>query len=381
MNFLEKYKKQDVRVQIMRILACLIVIGCHVRLKPFHTGSLSKSILLVHGFMDDGVAIFFCITGFFLFQARSFKKLAQKTVFSVVIPALAIMFFSLLLLDWVKGQETFVSCILNFQFQPKAFLISILQLAPEKVELCGHLWYVKSHIEIVAAFPVLRLVANKNGGKTSRNALIWILALSGISLILSDLRSIYSPIGHINAIFVFSVPIFFILLGYILYKNKEKFKEKLVLRMGFLFGLVSITILRFVLLYYLLQKNSGNTHLSFWNSAFGGIFTVCFIGFFLTFPERKGKLAAIINFIASKTFTIYLMHVLIYTKLETSGIKDRIYQFSLRLKVPILSVVGYTIAYVILIFGVGLVISILLSLIKTVFFKLIAKIKLSRFAC
>ena len=63
---LKKYEKMDYRVQLMRIVACFMVIGCHVRLEPVINGGLDKELLLLHGFFDDGVAVFFTIMGFFL---------------------------------------------------------------------------------------------------------------------------------------------------------------------------------------------------------------------------------------------------------------------------------------------------------------------------
>lgn len=81
-DYLIKYSKQDTRVQLIRIMACMMVIGCHIRLSYITSdGLIDKSILFISGFFDDGVAIFFLIMGFLLFKNESVGKLLRK-VFS-----------------------------------------------------------------------------------------------------------------------------------------------------------------------------------------------------------------------------------------------------------------------------------------------------------
>lgn len=83
-DYLVKYSKQDTRVQLIRIFACMMVIGCHIRLSAITTdGLVDKSILFISGFFDDGVAIFFLIMGFFLFKNENVGKLLKKVFFQL----------------------------------------------------------------------------------------------------------------------------------------------------------------------------------------------------------------------------------------------------------------------------------------------------------
>ena len=60
--------KRDPGVEFMRILACLMVIGIHTALYAQVDGSWIFSRVFFNCIVADGVAVFFMITGFFLFQ-------------------------------------------------------------------------------------------------------------------------------------------------------------------------------------------------------------------------------------------------------------------------------------------------------------------------
>lgn len=100
-----KYVSFDVNVSLMRIIACMIVIGCHIRLPVINNNIVDKSRLFIDGFFDDGVAIFFCITGFFIFNNINYKKLWKKIITNILIPAFLTECVSAMLGGYLAGSN------------------------------------------------------------------------------------------------------------------------------------------------------------------------------------------------------------------------------------------------------------------------------------
>ena len=71
--------KRNPSIELSRLLACLIVIGVHTSLSATITEhSWDASRLFFNCLLADGVAIFFMITGAFLFN-NNYDKLLRKT--------------------------------------------------------------------------------------------------------------------------------------------------------------------------------------------------------------------------------------------------------------------------------------------------------------
>ncbi len=64
----EKVNKRDVSVDLIRVVACFIVILTHLCLQVLNQcfNRIDWSRLLEKSFLTDGVPLFFMITGFFL---------------------------------------------------------------------------------------------------------------------------------------------------------------------------------------------------------------------------------------------------------------------------------------------------------------------------
>lgn len=113
-------RKRDVGVEFFRIIACVIVIGTHVKLQdlpallPLHQIDVSKTI--IGGFFGEGVTIFFLIMGFFFFNNSSFKQLLFKIIKSIIIPALFYIYVAQILSRWVCGESNLVQSIIHLGF-------------------------------------------------------------------------------------------------------------------------------------------------------------------------------------------------------------------------------------------------------------------------
>ena len=57
--------KKDSSTEFLRLIACLIVIGVHVKLGNIIDGRIIFSHIYISCLLSDGVAVFWLITGFF----------------------------------------------------------------------------------------------------------------------------------------------------------------------------------------------------------------------------------------------------------------------------------------------------------------------------
>lgn len=361
---LQKYGKYDYRVQLMRIFACFIVIGCHVRMEPVINGALDKELLLIHGFFDDGVAIFFMIIGFFLPVVREpFRKSTGKTFARILIPVLLLK-----LSIPVLGGPLLHAVPSPEGLSPAEILGQFLTLNFLEGSYCTHLWYITSYLRIIILFPLLKLLTLDH--PLSQKTCRWILALNITGMLVTDLQVLFpSPFGAIGTFTVFDAPVTYVILGYLLYKNQRSLQSNRKYRFLFPAGMIGINVLRFLLQCVLFRESFENNHFYFWNTTVSLLFSVCFVCFFLTFPpELPFSGAKIINYIGTKTYFIYLIHIVMYTHLDYRyEIKSRIYRITIGAAPNLFTKLEYDLLYPALVFLCCLSATILIDCVKLPF--------------
>ena len=67
--------KRNPSVELMRIFACLVVVGVHTCLSAVSGDSVDKGRLFISCLLADGVAVFWIIMGFFFSAGAIIKKL------------------------------------------------------------------------------------------------------------------------------------------------------------------------------------------------------------------------------------------------------------------------------------------------------------------
>ena len=91
---MNKYKTRDYSVELFRLFGSFIVIGVHTCLPVFQNNALYLNRLFMACCFADGVAMFWMITGFFLYSESSYGKLLRKLRDRTIIPMLCYgMFF------------------------------------------------------------------------------------------------------------------------------------------------------------------------------------------------------------------------------------------------------------------------------------------------
>ena len=347
-----------------------MVIGCHIRLSAITTdGLVDKSILFISGFFDDGVAIFFLIMGFFLFKNENVGKLLKKVFFSIIIPALVVRIISEVFWGYITNQRTILDCITNIQFNWSVFVENLLSFQLTGSDGSGHLWYIHDYLKIVIMFPVLKLLCTE-GKTTVAKARIWVIAICAIDIILNDIQQIWTlPWGTINPFSIFDVPVFLCLVGYMIWSNKEHIQGNKVVRSVCLVACLVVNIIRYVLQLKLYSSNINNNYFFYWNTSIGCLFAVCFACFFLTFLDKR---VSILNWIGSKTFFIYLIHVMVYMYMNSIGVRNKIYEMTAQWN-DLWGELAYDVIYTLLIFiaclAIATVIDLLSNMVKKIWEK------------
>ena len=361
---LQKYGKYDYRVQLMRIAACFIVIGCHVRMEPVIGGGLDKELLLIHGFFDDGVAVFFLIIGFFLPAVREpFWKSTGKTFVRILIPVLLLKFMIPIL-----GGSFFHLIPPPEGLSPMEILGQFLTLNFLEGSYCPHLWYITSYLRIVIMLPLLKLLTLDH--PLSRKACRWILLINIIAMCVTDIQVMFpSRFGAFGNVMIFDVSVTYVILGYVLYKNQHTLQNNRIYRLLFPAGMIGVNILRFVLQCFLFRESFENTYFYFWNTTIALVFSICFAGFFLTFPgDVSSSFTRIISYIGTKTYFIYLIHIVMYTHLDYCyDIRSRIYRITIGAAPNLFTKLGYDLLYPALVFLCCLSLAIVIDCLKIPF--------------
>lgn len=108
-------KKRDSSIDLIRIVACIIVIAVHLSLRVLNQAynRIDWSRLLEKCFLTDGVPLFLMITGFFLANGRSYKKIWKNTFIRILLPSVIYVIFSQVFYMFIINKESILWCIQN----------------------------------------------------------------------------------------------------------------------------------------------------------------------------------------------------------------------------------------------------------------------------
>ena len=166
MNFLDKKlnelheKKKYPSIELLRIIGCISVIGTHVKINiKKKKGYLPKFLIIFNGcFCADGVAIFWCIMGFFLFNKIPYKKRLKLLFKKIFIPIIFTTFFYFYFQRYNFKKIEFISYLKK---KSKNDYLNLLykSLCFESFE-AYHLWFCYVYILIVLLYPSFEVLNN-----------------------------------------------------------------------------------------------------------------------------------------------------------------------------------------------------------------------------
>lgn len=368
--------KRDASIELIRIVACMIVVLLHLSLNVFdeHHAQVDWSRLFEKCFLSEGVPLFYLIFGFFLCNGRSYKKIWKSTLKRVVIPVLIFVIFAQIFFMFILNKQPLSWCFKNafINLNIQGICRTILTGDVTHINsLCAHLWYIISYLKIVLWVPVLWLICKEDTNpKLARRMII---GFGILAMIIKDIQrfAVLPVVGKINEFSMLDLDILYVLLGYELFVHKDKIKnnKKLCILSGLAF--VAINVIRYKIeMNYMVLNNffeiTGRETFADWRyTSLSFISATSLFMFLYSFDIKGEKISKVINWIADKTFGIYLIHYLLLAKIDLYKF-DAIGNFVYEL---IYLAVG-----LVVIFTASLLIVCLLRVIKNLFFKACKKI-------
>ena len=221
---------------------------------------------------------------------------------------------------FLVNQETFINCVKNFGIDNvTTILSSILHGEVHKtVPVAAHLWYIYAYIQIILVFPLLQILCKDEKQNNLARRILIILAI--LNIFAKDFQKFWI-IPNIGALEVFSIldpKLLMVLIGYEMFKIKDKIKNnRKYTLIGFL-SFVLINILRYKaeMEYMIINSLVKESAFITWDSMFGIISTISLFVCIYSIDIKNVVLNKIIPFLSSMTFGIYLIHFLIIAKID-----------------------------------------------------------------
>ena len=320
-------KTRDSSVDLIRIIACLMVISTHMSLQVLNQAynRIDWSRLLEKSFLADGVPLFLMITGFFLANGRSYKKIWKSTAIKVILPSLIYILFTQVFYMFIINKESFVWCIQNIvnNINPVLILKGIVTGNMATINgLCEHLWYVLTYMKIIIWIPLLWLIC-----KEEKNSILARRIAIGTGLlgaVITDIQR-FAQLPEIGILKVFNIvdrSILYVLLGYELFVHKDKLKgnKKVFLLSNIVFMFINFIRYKIEVQYMVINSFTDivgrETFIGWKDTCISIISGISMFMAIYSLQINNEKLNKIITWIADKTFGIYLIHYLIIAKVD-----------------------------------------------------------------
>lgn len=351
----EMNMKKDPAVELARIFGCLLVVGVHCWINNFGVAIQSKSGTYIACIFADGVAVFWIISGFFMYKNYSYKQTLKRTVKSIVIPMLllsAVMFF--VLNNYLNGNGWHF--ILHSKDDYKWILNSLL-IWTNPVDRLGHFWYLYVYILLMLCSPVIAAFIKYLEEDTKREKIF--LVLTFLLLVWNDLSN--NQMGRFeHHAFAGAFPAAIeSVWGYLLYKYRDRLRKRryIFISVGAFLGLNVLRMAIQLGRYHRIQDTA--TYILYWFSSIGLLCAICVIVFsFAAIHSRKATVVnRVICWLASYTFSIYLLHPVVNSFLDMYEVRSRLSEALLKFHI---GGVGKEILYMICI--IFIVVSICLAI-------------------
>mgnify|MGYP000251421023 FL=1 len=347
--------KKDPAVELARIFGCLLVVGVHCWINNFGVAIQSKSGTYIACIFADGVAVFWIISGFFMYKNYSYKQTLKRTIKSIIIPMLllsAAMFF--VLNNYLNGNGWHF--ILHSKDDYKWILNSLL-IWTNPVDRLGHFWYLYVYILLMLCSPVIAAFIKYLEEDTKREKMF--LVLTFLLLVWNDLSN--NQMGRFeHHAFAGAFPAAIeSVWGYLLYKYRDRLRKRryIFISVGAFLGLNVLRMAIQLGRYHRIQDTA--TYILYWFSSIGLLCAICVIVFsFAAIHSRKATVVnRVICWLASYTFSIYLLHPVVNSFLDMYEVRSRLSEALLKFHI---GGVGKEILYMICI--IFIVVSICLAI-------------------
>ena len=343
----EVKSKRNIKIEIIRLIACMAVIWYHIRELPWKSnGELSETAVFFECVCTICVMTFFLITGFFIYNKKGpiisdWISLIKKFLSQVFVLFIIVSIFTIVFHEFLISRQSFIYCIQNISINNifTTLFNSLRYFTANYLPgTAAHLWYIFSYAIIIIAYPITRYVMTK----LPKWVGYMILVVLTICMVVNDYFLFFGDPTY-NLIFkIIHKPIYYSAWGYVLYndimvkyidekleKAPDRDKIFIINKPLFVASLITYAI-TFILLFktqvaYDLGTNGEYVYTS-WLSTFSLVLTTSFV--LLVYDiniERflNEKINNVIYYISSKTLGIYMIHYPIITKFLSIGFQSR----------------------------------------------------------
>ena len=319
-------KKRDISVELIRVVACLLVVAVHLSLQVFNQyySQVDWSRLFEKCFFTDGVPLFFMITGFFIANGRSYKKTWKSVGKRILLPVGIYVLFAQIFYMFITNKQSIMWCLQNAinNLNLQGILRAILTGDVVNINsLCAHLWYIFSHIKIVIWMPVLWLICKNEA--TPNLARRMIMGFGIFSFVIQDIQKfVLIPDTAIKIFTMVDPTILYVLFGYELFVNKDKIKnnKKLCIISLVLFVLANVAKYKLEMQYMVINNYYdivGRSSFLEWKyTSLNIISSICLFMALYSFEIKSERFSKLISWLSDKTFGVYLVHYLLIAKVD-----------------------------------------------------------------
>ena len=324
-------KERELPLEVLRILACIMVVATHIKLGMTSAGSPDRRRILITVLAGDGVSLFWCITGCFFFQGKkSYKELIRKTFLRIGLPALVLSVILFWLGGFLFGGVTLRQSIAHSPQEWKALLINGFLGGNCVIPRTDHLWFLLVYFLVILLYPMLwgakayLFGSSPDEKKTSfKKEVLLVLILFGV-LIANDitgntlLRIRHQGLGGVAG----AVPM--MVLGSVLYRHRDLYSGSLAAGIAGAFLFVLVCVLWMNTEYRLLLEDLAYEERQCRICGFGyvkmfSLFLMAY-GFHRTVPADS-RLKRVLLHLGKLSFYIYLVHFPMLTLLDRTGIR------------------------------------------------------------
>ena len=226
MDIKMKSDKRNVNIEFIRILACFMVVFLHTL--SFNKGLNYYEENIIRVFVLNGVALFWMITGYFMFTSeKKYSLRVKNTLLSIFIPAMIIILLTQLFAPWLKSRQSLLYCLMNPDLDWKTIFSDFFSWQVNNTSICMHLWYVWAYMRLMIWFPLLRLLCKneEKENKIRRGYLLLTFLCMALSSIWPVLQQLLKTDLKVTFFSPFDINIFYVLLGYEMYiwlKNERE---------------------------------------------------------------------------------------------------------------------------------------------------------------
>ena len=304
--------KHNPCIEYIRLIACLIVVAGHVNFQLVSTADTAGLKTFYFCVFSDGVAIFWMITGCFLFQNSRLLPLIKRALTKVLLPTLLLFMLCLAISGWHLPVKYF-----------------------------DHTWYVFVYLTVIILFPLLKPFAGFLDRGKGRD--LAFLCISLLLFLLNDLMENRLLFFGFTPLTGFLPAAAEILWGHILYRRVRTGRILAPVLLFFTLNLArTFAQLR-------LYSIGSDHNLRVWYSVFGILCGACILcGGLLASgrfsgegqpgknAEHNQRLSGVLCAAASYTFGIYLLHPLLAGAATALNLWDILQErLSARLPYPI----------------------------------------------